>query len=60
MLINPAIPFADPIASFNANVSTPGIVIKHPNLKTIINTNVYNSFFLTSGVFKAFFIVLNN
>ena len=60
ILINPPIPSVDPIASLSAKVSTPGTVIKHPSLKTIINTKVYNKRFRTSSVFKAFLIVLNN
>jgi len=59
--INPVTPFvAECICSANVKVSTPGTVTKHPNLKTTINNKVYSNFFLTSGVFKAFFIVLNN
>ena len=59
--ISPAIPLELLlIYSDNVKVSTPGTVIKQPNLNMTINNNVYNSFFLTSGVFSAFFIVLNN
>ena len=56
--IRPLIPSESPV--FNNEGSIPGTEIKHPSLKTIINTNVYKSLFLTSGVFKAFFMVLNN
>ena len=59
--INPTNPLVfEPLIASNCTTSTPGTVIKHPNLNTIINTNVYNNLFLTSGVFNAFFIVLNN
>ena len=61
VLIKPAkLPVADCIASASAIVSTPGTVIKQPNLKITIRSSVYNNFFLTSGVFNAFLIVLNN
>ena len=54
------LPVADFICEDNANASTPGTVIKQPNLNITINISVYNNFFLTSGVFNAFLIVLNN
>lgn len=61
ILISPAIPLpALAMYSDNAMVSTPGTVIKQPKRKITISNKVYNNFFLTSGVFKAFFIVLNN
>ena len=61
VLINPVrVPVDIFIDSARAIVSTPGTVIKQPNLNITINNNVYNNFFLTSGVFNAFLIVLNN
>ena len=61
VLINPVrVPVDIFIASARAIVSTPGTVIKQPSLNITINNNVYNNFFLTSGVFNAFLIVLNN
>ena len=61
VLIKPVkLPVADFIDSARAIVSTPGTVIKHPILNITINNRVYNNFFLTSGVFNAFLIVLNN
>lgn len=51
--IKPAIPLVElDIASFKATVSTPGMVIKQPNLKITIKSKVYKILFLTSGVLK--------
>ena len=47
-------------SSLNATVSIPGTDMKHPNLNITISNSVYINLFLTSGVFKAFLIVLNN
>ena len=44
---------AVPMSSFSASADDPTYSIT-------INNNVYNNFFLTSGVFNAFFMVLNN
>ena len=56
--LNP--PLASVITSSNNTKLTPGTVIKHPSLNITISNNVYNIFFLISGVFIAFFNVLNN
>ena len=58
VFISCVIPF-DPIFASRVE-STVGTEIKHPSLKMIINNSVYHNLFLTSGVFKAFFMVLNN
>ena len=61
IFINPVIPFEYcVIVSSNVLILTIGTVIKQPNLKITSNNKVNNNFFLISGDFNAFLIVLNN